>query len=59
MGSFSGTKVLLELGAHVADVEALLADSVVSVKTEQHGVARRVNLLPGLREGTQTNVCFC
>lgn len=32
-------EALLELGAHVADVEALLADRVVGMKTDQHRVS--------------------
>lgn len=56
MRSFPGMKVLLELDAHVADVEALLADSVVGMKTDQHSVSGRVNVLPGLRKGTRRNV---
>lgn len=45
--SFPGVKALLELGARVADVEALLADCVVAMETDQHSASRRVDLLPG------------
>lgn len=37
--SFPGVKGLLELGARVADVEALLADCVVAMETDQHGTS--------------------
>lgn len=47
--SFPGVKALLELGARVADVEALLADCVVAMETDQHSASGRVNPLPGLR----------
>lgn len=49
--SFPGVKALLELGACVADVEALLADCVVAMETDQHGVSGGVNPLPRLRRG--------
>ena len=56
MRSFPGVKALLELGACVADVEALLADSVVTMETDQHSISRRVNLFPGLWEGRQRDM---
>lgn len=37
--SFPGVKALLELGACVADVEALLADGVVAMETDQYGIS--------------------
>lgn len=45
--SFPGVKALLELGARVADVEALLADCVVAMETDQHSTSGRVDPLPG------------
>lgn len=47
MRSFPGVKALLELGARVADVEALLADCVVAMETDQHSTSGRVDPLPG------------
>lgn len=44
---FPGVEVLLELGARVADVEALLADCVVAMETDQHSICGRVNPLSG------------
>lgn len=52
--SFPGVKALLELGARVADVEALLADCVVAMETDEHSTSGRVNSLPGLRTRRQT-----
>lgn len=49
--SFPGVKALLELGALVAEVEALLADGVVTVEADEHDAPGRVDALPGLREG--------
>lgn len=46
--SFPGMKVFLELAACVSDVEALLADCVVTVEPDQHGISERINLLSGL-----------
>lgn len=43
--SFPGVKALLELGARVADVEALLADCVVAMETDQHRGTGRVDPL--------------
>lgn len=49
--SFPGVKALLELGALVAEVEALFADCVVTVKADEHDAPRRVDALSGLRKG--------
>lgn len=38
--SFPGVEVLLELGARVEDVEALLAYCVVAMETDQHSISR-------------------
>lgn len=54
--SFPGVKALLELGARVADVEALLADCVVAMETDQHSASGRVNPLPGLRRVRQRDM---
>ena len=51
--SFPGMKVLLKLGARVTDVEALLADCVVAVETDQHRISWRINPLSGLMTGRQ------
>lgn len=48
--SFPAVKALLELSAHVAEVEAFLADCVVAVKADEHNTSRRVDSLPGLRK---------
>lgn len=45
--SFPGVKALLDLGARVADVEALLADCVVAMETDQHRASGRVDPFPG------------
>lgn len=37
--SFPGVKALLKLGAGVMDVEALLADCVIAMEVDQHGVS--------------------
>lgn len=55
MRSFPGVEALLELGALVAEVEALLADGVVAVETDEHDAPGRVDALPGLRDG-KTNM---
>lgn len=52
--SFPGVKALLELGALVAEVEALFADGVVTVKADEHDAPGRVDALPGLRRGRST-----
>lgn len=52
--SFPGVKALLELGAGVAEMEALLADCVVAVKADEHDAPGRVDPLPGLRKERQT-----
>lgn len=44
-------QALLELGAGVAEVEALLADRVVAVEADEQDAAGRVDGLPGLRGG--------
>lgn len=53
--SFPVVQGLLELGAGVSYVEALLADGVVAVKVQKDGLSHRVDLLSGLsgdkREG--------
>lgn len=41
-------EALLELGAGVAEVEALLADCVVAVEADEQDAAGRVDGLPGL-----------
>lgn len=43
--SFPGVKVLLELGARVADVEALLADCVVTMETDRSRPFKKKNVL--------------
>lgn len=48
MRSFPGVKALLELGALVAEVEALLANGVVAVEADEHHAPRRVDAFPGL-----------
>ena len=48
----------LELGARVVDVEALFADGVVAMETDQHNVPWCVDLLPGLWE-TESNKDYC
>lgn len=54
--SFPGVKALLELGAGVAEVEALLADCVVAVKADEQDASGRVDCLPGLRTERRTHV---
>lgn len=54
MRSFPGVKALLELGALVAEVEALFADCVITVKADEHDAPRRVDALPGLGKGRET-----
>lgn len=44
-------EALLELGAGVAEVEALLADCVVAVEADEQDTAGRVDGLPGLSGG--------
>lgn len=44
-------EALLELGAGVAEVEALLADCVVAVEADEQDAAGRVDGLPGLSGG--------
>lgn len=56
--SFPGVKALLELGAGVAEVEALLADCVVAVKADEQDASRRVDRLPGLRTERRTREVF-
>lgn len=62
MRSFPGVQALLELGAGVAEVEALLADGVVAVEADEQDAARRVDGLPGLQGetggGAQKQVCL-
>lgn len=43
-------EALLKLGAGVADVEALLADGVIAVETDQHGSSGGVDPLSGLKK---------
>lgn len=50
MRSFPGVKALLELGACVPEVEALLADCVVAMKANEYHTSRRVDPLPGLKK---------
>lgn len=51
MRSLPGVEALLELGARVADMEALFADCVVAMETDQHGVSGRVYSFSGLKNG--------
>lgn len=56
--SLPGVKVLLELGACISDMEALLADRVVAMETDQHGVSRGINPFSGLKMEKQRKICL-
>lgn len=57
MRSFPGVKALLELGALVAEVEALLANGVVAVEADEHHAPRRVDAFPGLCKEVKHDEC--
>lgn len=50
-------EALLELGAGVAEVEALLANCVVAVEADEQDAAGRVDGLPGLSGAGGTETC--